>query len=627
MAMDNPTLVERIGALISAGLISEETPGQYAFRHALMRQAVYANLLVKERKQYHRAIGETIVGLYGDSLDAHLSDLSHHFYEAGDWDKALEYARSAGARARAMYAPQEAVEHFTRASDAARHLPAPQLSSLFRERAHAYEISGDFERARADYESSLAEARANQDRRNEWEALIGLGFLWASRDYDRTGEYLKQALALARTIDDRSVLGHTLNRVGNWYLNVEAADQARRLHHEALTIFQQLDDASGIAETADLLGLANMLAGNWKEGGDFYRQAIALFRSLNDRRGLSSVLANQAQRGAMVFNDLLIPSDDEHAMTITEAEEALRLSREIGWRAGEVYALCVLGSLFGSRGDYDRSFDLLTRSLQMAEEIRHGQWATLGQLQMGTLYLNLLELDRAQQHLEQSLASAREVRSTNFIDELIALVATVLIRKGDRRSLERAEQILQPIPKADVSMASLGQRACGYARIELALARGEYEQALDIVSLLASQLAESAPSAVAAHLRLHQAQALAALHRLGESETVLKDLQHRLPAKSTRPFLWRVHVALGDVYRRQKRHDESNAQFAEASKVIEELAANVSDQVLRDNFRRNAYAGIPAASRPAPKRRQTAARTAKASSKDKTRARKSARGS
>lgn len=94
---------------------------------------------------------------------------------------------------------------------------------------------------------------------------------------------------------------------------------------------------------------------------------------------------------------------------------------------------------------------------------------------MGTVYLNLLELHRAQQQIEQSLASAREVRSINFIGQVTALVAMVLVRQGDRRSLQRTEQILQSIYKGNVSAANFAQRACGYARVELALARGEQE--------------------------------------------------------------------------------------------------------------------------------------------------------
>ncbi len=613
------TLTERIDALVFAGLLNQESPGQYAFRHALLHQAVYSSLLVKERKAYHRAIGESVASLYPNSADVNLADLSHHFYEAGVWDKALAYARMAGEQAQAMYAPREAIAHLTRALDAARHLRTAESSSLYRARAHAYEVSGDFEQARADYESSLAEARATGDRRSEWEALIGLGFLWASRDYGQTGVHMKQALALARTMDDRAVLGHTLNRLGNWYFNAEAGDEARQLHQEALSIFRELDDANGIAETTDLLGMTNMILGNWQEGSVFYRQAIALFRSLDDRRGLSSALANHAQRGVTVYNDLIIPSGKESAAILAEAEEAVAISRDIGWRAGEAYALCVLGSLYSSYGELDRGFDLLSTALRLAEQIGHRQWIVLCLLAIGTHYLYLLDLDQARRHLEQALALAREVRSVNFVRQLSSLLIIVLARKGDPSSLKRAKHVLEADDQDDFSPASWGHRALTYARVALTFARGEYGEVLRTVDPLFSHLEDSAPKAVAFHLRLHKGKALMALHRFAESESVLRELLGRLPIESTRPLRWQVNVALGHVYQRQKRHDESEAQFQEARRIIDELAVNVSDAALRANFHRKAYSEIPRAFRSAVQPAQSVPRTTRGRAKSRAR--------
>src|SRR5205807_2148629 len=44
-----------IKELIAAQLVVEESTEQFAFRHALTRQAIYAQLLARERKVLHRA--------------------------------------------------------------------------------------------------------------------------------------------------------------------------------------------------------------------------------------------------------------------------------------------------------------------------------------------------------------------------------------------------------------------------------------------------------------------------------------------------------------------------------------------------------------------------------------------
>ena len=63
------------------------------------------------------------------------------------------------------------------------------------------------------------------DRLLEWNSLIDLGFLWAGRDYERTGDYFNRALELARQIGDPEVLGHSLNRCGNWLMNTGRAEE------------------------------------------------------------------------------------------------------------------------------------------------------------------------------------------------------------------------------------------------------------------------------------------------------------------------------------------------------------------------------------------------------------------
>src|SRR5437016_812131 len=96
-----------------------------------------------------------------------------------------------------------------------------------------------------------------------WQALV-ISFTQGVEvtDYERSGEYYQHAFEIARTIGDPSIVVRSLNRVGNWHLNVERPLEALVQHQEALQIFQELDDKTGIAETLDLLGMASYLSGD-----------------------------------------------------------------------------------------------------------------------------------------------------------------------------------------------------------------------------------------------------------------------------------------------------------------------------------------------------------------------------
>src|SRR6266852_4063815 len=101
--MDEHTLLSYLKQLVDAQIIVEETAEAYAFRHALTREAVYGTLLRRERQQHHRSIAQILEHLYHGQLERYAADLAHHYYHAGEWEKALAYAQQAGDQARTMY--------------------------------------------------------------------------------------------------------------------------------------------------------------------------------------------------------------------------------------------------------------------------------------------------------------------------------------------------------------------------------------------------------------------------------------------------------------------------------------------------------------------------------------------
>src|SRR5439155_712050 len=72
---DEQQLLILMKELIAGQLVVEETAEHFAFRHALTRQAVYAELLARERKALHLTIAETIESLYASTLDTYVADL------------------------------------------------------------------------------------------------------------------------------------------------------------------------------------------------------------------------------------------------------------------------------------------------------------------------------------------------------------------------------------------------------------------------------------------------------------------------------------------------------------------------------------------------------------------------
>ena len=580
---DEQRLLQLIKELIAAQLVVEESADQFAFRHALTRQAIYADLLVRERKALHRSIADTMEHIYASTLDAHLADLAYHSYEAGAWEKALEYGQRAGEQAYRLYAPQTAIEQVTRALNAAEHASLIPPATLYRLRGQAYETLGDFEQTRLDYETTLRMAQADGAYHAEWQALMDLGSLWAERDYAQTGSYFQQALALAGRMDDSPTLAHSLNSLGNWHLNIEQPREALQYHREALTLFQQAHDAHGIAETFDLLGMTSALGGDLLQATTHYRQAIALFRELDDRQGLVSSLATVMilGEGGGYEIETMVPATTSFAESLHLGELALQTARGIGQHSGEAYALLGLAQYLGPHGEYAQAFEMAQASLAIAEQIEHRQWLTGAHWQLGVLYLDLLALPEAQQHLEQAFTLAQEVGSWNWIRIVSGFLALAYLLQHD---LSKAESILATALEADAPMQTIGQRLVWAARAELALAHSDPVLALDITDRLIVYAANLSNERVIPRLWKLRGEALVALHRTAEAETVLRAAQEAAQTQGLRPLLWRIAVALGKLNQSQGYQEEAEQAYLTVRTLIEELAANVPDKYLREHF-------------------------------------------
>jgi len=596
-AMTERELLQHVKQLLSAQLVVEVSADEYAFRHALTREAVYATLWKRERKGLHRIVAETLERLYRDAmrLEAHLADLAHHYYASGAWAQALEYSQRAGQRAQNLYAPYEAIEHFSRALDAARQLGRQPDPHLHGARAKAYETIGDFERADADLKAALELAREvgvgnRLARRAEWQALLDLGLLWASREYSRTRDYFQRALELAREMGDAATLAHSLNRLGNWHLNVEQPLEALRCHQEALSIFQTLNDRPGLAETFDLLGMASYLSADLIGGTDYYYQAIALFRELDDRPGLASSLGSLTLRAATFQTNTMVPAAPL-AEAAREGELALQIARNIGHRAGEAYALIFLGFCLAPAGDYARALDYARRGLAIAQEIKHRQWMTAAHCALGAINHDLLALPEALRHLDQALTLAVETGSRHWIHCATGHLASLSTAQNE---LDRAAAILDSGLSADSPSQTIGQRLAWCARAEHALARGDAKQTLRIMDqLIASTPNPFPPGAIPRISRLRGEAQL----QLGQAEQAVAELQageEAAHAQGARSQLWRIQMALGRVYQIQEQRTEARQAFSAASTLVEELATNIPDESLRANFVRQAVAILPA---------------------------------
>ena len=147
---------------------------EYVFRHDLTREAAYNSILLRERRDYHRRVGEALEELFVDRLEEQSHLLAHHFYEASDDARAFKYSLMAGDEATRLYAHHEANSHYTRAIELIGQAAASpeQRINLYASQGRTLELIGEFDQALANYQELQSYAQENGDRTVELAALI-----------------------------------------------------------------------------------------------------------------------------------------------------------------------------------------------------------------------------------------------------------------------------------------------------------------------------------------------------------------------------------------------------------------------------------------------------------------------
>jgi class 3 adenylate cyclase len=152
--------LETLGRLDLTALETLEPEITYAFKHFITQEVSYSLMLFSQRRELHRAIAEWYEKYQADDLSAYYALLAHHWSNAEQPAKAIEYLEEAGEQALRNFANTEAAAFFERALTLADQ-GSTQVDPLRRARwelqaGEAYVNMSDYVNGRRYIEAGLA---------------------------------------------------------------------------------------------------------------------------------------------------------------------------------------------------------------------------------------------------------------------------------------------------------------------------------------------------------------------------------------------------------------------------------------------------------------------------------------
>lgn len=558
--------------VVDARLVLERPPLGYRFSHALVREAIYQGIVLPQRQALHRRAGELLATGARPDPDA----VAYHFRQAND-GRAAGWLARAGKQAAQQFAPEAAIDRFTSALAVSGDLNDEARIEIYLERGRAHETLGQFPAAVADAEIARKLAAVAANWRLEWQALLDLGAAWGPSNYRQAGRYLRQALELARSGDDRAAMATSLMQLGLGMFNHLKLDEALNLLREAFDIAEALGELPALARLHDRLAMTYWGNGDAFQAVEHWEAAIHLFEHLGDRRQLASTLCNTTAVSLIDFN---IVASGSVELARTCAARGLQISDEIGWRPGEIFARINLARLASSQGEIDEGLEHVRQALDLATAIEHHEWSAAAWWVKGTTLFRAYALEAAQAAFEQALRDAEQIGSHFWIKLFGPSLAIALTSRGQ---FDRARSVLdEHVGRFDTESplsGTLHEAHHVWALASLALAEGDASGALVLVNRLLAVLPHAERGIVPA-LALLRGEALERLGRRAEAREAFAAARARLAEFGERPLRIVACVALARV----GEPVEAREALDEARDLAGFISTHLPDATLREGF-------------------------------------------
>lgn len=366
-------LEDALRPAIAANVLQVADGGAYAFRHALIREAVHDELLPGEHARMHARYAEEI------DRDRTLVppgraaiEIAHHWYSARDDLWALISAWEAAEKAAKSFAYTEQIQLLERVltlwdkvPDAAERIGHDHCTVLERASEAAY-VSGDMEQGLKYVRGALAELDERTSPERVAELLVRMANIKSQKSKPGVLEDLRRAESLVPQPGDIRTL--VLTRLGTVLMCSDAVAEGTALTEEALRIARETGEEAQEADLLINLALGHSINGDLKTTFALHERALSMGTRLNSPRIILRALANNVD----ALDNL---GRSEEAVQLALKGE--KLARQYGrFRHQGTFIANNRAEALESLGRWDEAIEVIERGLTMGPTLRN-RWHLL----------------------------------------------------------------------------------------------------------------------------------------------------------------------------------------------------------------------------------------------------------
>lgn len=457
-SIDEAALEQGLDQLVHAELLYQRgrrPRARYMFKHALVQDAAYQSLLKRTRQFYHRQVGRLLENRYPDIAKTQPELLAHHYSNAGEDEKALQYLIVVADKSAAMSAHAEAVATLDDACRHAERMPAAErdrvMLMLLVRQAHSLHFLG----RRQQIVDLLSRHQGGLERTSDF-SLAAEFFFWLGFAHAWLGHrepavtYLQRSLAQAQQAGNRAIAGRVHRALATEFVYsgkplADAIAHAR----EAASLLERTEDRFWFSQALFTLSYCCIFAGDFVSA----LEAAARLGEFGDATGI-----RRAQANASMLAGLAHAMRGEGETGIELCRRALAISPDDFETA---FILACLGRAHLAMGQHGLAVAALEKAVPLADGIRSVQFCAWFRTMLGEAYLASGAFDKAAGVAQEALEAGTHVQFAVGVGLSRQILGRVARAKGAPAEAE------QHLKEAANCLAATG------ANFDLALVQSE----------------------------------------------------------------------------------------------------------------------------------------------------------
>jgi class 3 adenylate cyclase/predicted ATPase len=382
---------------------------RFAFKHALLRDAIYNSLLRSSRQQIHAEIAVILTNHFSELCENRQEILAYHHSEAGNHELATRCWYKAGQHALAHSANIEAIAHFRRALAALRALP------------------DTLERTKEEIRVQLA---------------LGIPLI-AVQGYaaEETREAFARARSLCLKLDSRSEYFQALYGLWGHAWMSGKNDEALNMAEEFLSRSRASRETVPLMVAHRVMGSTLLTVGEFELSRQHFDESIARSKR-NDKRSLYNLYMVEPRAASLLLSswDLWFLGYPDQALS--RVVDALALARDIEQPYTIAFAYYMTSVVHLLRGEPELALASAEESLRMSREQRFSLYVILSIISRGRALGGLGQLREAKLEIQLGLDEARSKGVGFMLPMMNSWLADMHARSGkNETALSIVEQV------------------------------------------------------------------------------------------------------------------------------------------------------------------------------------------